>query len=93
MREKALFKLSIPNILQNTTMSSHARYDALVIAVSAEEAIAIASEATPHGLCVVDSKAIDVSVEHGPHTWQVSLRFGANGRVTGYRPKNDFPAP
>ncbi|MCA9693439.1 MAG: hypothetical protein KC636_27840 [Myxococcales bacterium] len=53
------------------------RYDALVNATSREEAIAIAAEATPRDRRVVQAIAVDVSAEHGPDTWYVTLEFGA----------------
>ncbi len=61
---------------------SHAdnRYDALVHAETREEAIAIAAEATPKGRRVVASTAVDVSAEHGPETWRVTLEFNPKPR-------------
>lgn len=72
-------------------MSSQAKYDAIVIAESAEEAIAIASEATPQGMYVADSEAWDGSSEHGSGAWKVSLRFRPkNGSNSRYKPANEF---
>lgn len=51
------------------------RYDALVHAETREEAIAIAAEATPRGRRVIAATAVDVSAEHGPETWRVTLEF------------------
>lgn len=56
-------------------MRRETKYDALVCAADANEALEIASEATPRGCRVLESEIRDVSAEHGPGTWLVCLKF------------------
>ncbi|MGB1013630.1 MAG: hypothetical protein ACPG4T_05815 [Nannocystaceae bacterium] len=56
-------------------MRRQTKYDALVSADSPEEALEIAAEATPRGCSILASEVRDVSAEHGPGTWLVSLQF------------------
>jgi hypothetical protein len=51
------------------------RYEVLVSADSAEQAIEIASEALPKHSVLAKSEAVDASAEHGPNSWQVSLTY------------------
>ena len=55
--------------------SRNTRYEALVSADSADEAIAIASEALPKYAVLATSEAWDVSAEHGPNSWMVRLGY------------------
>jgi hypothetical protein len=51
------------------------RYEALVSADSAEQAIEIASEALPKLSVLATSEAVDASDEHGPNSWHVRLTY------------------
>lgn len=51
------------------------RYEALVSADSADEAIAVAAEALPKYAVLATSEAWDVSAEHGPNSWMVRLGY------------------
>lgn len=53
------------------------RYEALVFADSAEEAIEIAAEALPKQSALATSDAWDVSAEHGPNSWTVRITYKA----------------
>jgi hypothetical protein len=53
------------------------RYEALVSADSAEEAIGIAAEALPKQSVLATSTAWDASAEHGPGSWMVRLTYKA----------------
>ncbi len=53
------------------------RYEALVFADSADEAIEIAAEALPKQSVLATSEARDVSDEHGPQSWLVRLTYKA----------------
>ncbi len=56
-------------------MRRETKYDALVCADNEQQALEIAAEATPRGCRVLESSVADVSAEHGPGTWLVSLKF------------------
>ena len=56
------------------------RYEALVSADSAEEAIEIAAEALPKQSVLATSDAWDASAEHGPGSWMVRLTYMAARR-------------
>jgi hypothetical protein len=51
------------------------RYEVLVSAGSAQEAIEIASEALPRHSVLATSEAVDASAHHGPNSWQVRLTY------------------
>ena len=53
------------------------RYEALVFADSAEEAIEIAAEALPKQSVMATSKAWDASAEHGAKSWMVRITYKA----------------
>ncbi|MBI1180697.1 MAG: hypothetical protein GC201_09075 [Alphaproteobacteria bacterium] len=50
-------------------------FESLVSAPTAQAAVEIAGEGLPKGAELVDSTAEDVSGEHGPNSWLVTIRF------------------
>ncbi len=50
-------------------------YEIIVSASNADEAIEIAAEGLSRGTELLASEAIDISAEHGPDSWKVTLSF------------------
>lgn len=62
--------------------SGHAgKYEVLVSAETAEEAIEIAAEGLPKGAELLKGEAEDVSARHGPESWYVRLAFKGGRRA------------
>lgn len=50
-------------------------YESIVSAKSESEAIDIALEALPKGSRAADTQIISAEADHGPNSWQVTVKF------------------